>query len=59
MHVPSLTVDLIETLKELYPESYEIDPKIVGTPDYWMVAGVIDLIRKLETHTKPITFKEV
>lgn len=59
MHVPSLTIEFLEELKRLYPDLYEVDPKIVGTPDYWMYAGVIDLIRKIETHTKPTTFKEV
>lgn len=59
MKVPPYTVDLIVQLKEMYKDSYEIDPKIVGTPEYWMHAGVIDLIRKLETNITHNSMKEV
>ena len=59
MNVPSLTIDLIDQLKELYPDRLDTDPKNVGTPQYWMDAGIVDLIRRLEHNTKPTTFKEV
>jgi len=48
MKVPSTTILLLTLLEDLYPDTMELDPTCVGTPDYWKKAGVIELIQKLK-----------
>ena len=46
MEVPSKTVDFIKYLEKLYPDKYDVLPETVGTQEYWMRAGIIELIRR-------------
>lgn len=48
MIIPAKTVDLLKVLKEAYKDEMETDPKLVGTPDYFKKAGVIELIKTIE-----------
>ena len=48
MDVPSSTIDLINLLKEKYPDELNTNPKIVGTPEYWKTVGVVQLLRELQ-----------
>lgn len=47
MDVPSNTIDLIRLLTSRYEDKAEVDPTIVGTPEYWKKIGVIELLREL------------
>lgn len=49
LRLPSNTIDLIKYLEDLYPDIYELDPTLVGTPEYWKKAGVIELIQMLNS----------
>ena len=46
---PSNTVDLIKYLEDIYTDLFELDPAMVGTPEYWKKAGVIELIQLLKS----------
>jgi hypothetical protein len=46
--IPASTEGLLEYLKEIYSDVMELDPTMVGTPEYWKKAGVIELIQKIE-----------
>lgn len=46
--VPSSTIELLNILKEKYPDKYVIEDEEVGTPSYWKKAGVVELLRELE-----------
>lgn len=59
MTVPSTTLDFINQLKQTYPDKAETEPKDVGTPEYWMKMGVIDLIRKVESSITTETLRQV
>jgi hypothetical protein len=48
MDVPSSTIELINLLKTQYPDKAEVDPSVVGTPEYWKSMGVVELLRDLE-----------
>ena len=50
MDVPSSTIDLLTLLKTKYEDKAETDPDIVGTPQYWMKVGVIQLLRELDSY---------
>lgn len=47
MIVPTYSTDLISKLKEIYPDTYQVE--YVSFKDYWKMAGVIELIRLLES----------
>jgi hypothetical protein len=47
MKVPSSTIDLIKVLKEKYEDKLVVDAEVVGTPEYWKNAGVVELLREL------------
>lgn len=49
MDVPMYTIDLLKELERLYPDVMELDEDVVGTPQYWKEAGVIELLRMLKT----------
>jgi len=48
MKIPSTTIDLVRLLEELYPDVMELDPTIVGTPEYWKKVGIVELIQKIK-----------
>ena len=48
MDIPSSTIELLNILKEHYPDKAVTDPKLVGTPEYWKHMGVVELIRDIE-----------
>jgi hypothetical protein len=48
MKIPEKTKDFIEELEKIYKDKYETDENIVGTPEYWKKAGVIELIRQVK-----------
>ena len=48
MDVPSNTIDLIKVLSDKYEDKMELDTDIVGTPEYWMKAGVVKLLNDLK-----------
>jgi hypothetical protein len=58
-NIPSLTIDLIRELKREYIDTMEIEEDIVGKPEYWKKAGVIELIRRLEAQARSIELKEI
>ena len=49
LRLPSNTIDLIKHLEEMYDDVFELDPTMVGTPEYWKKAGVIELIQLLKS----------
>ena len=46
--IPSHTIDLIKWIEEIYPDVFELDENIVGTPLYYKKAGVVELVQKLK-----------
>jgi hypothetical protein len=47
MDVPSSTIELLEVLKNKYPDLACTDPDEVGTPAYWKAMGIVELVREL------------
>ena len=47
MDVPIATVDFINMLKIKYEDKAEVDPTVVGTPEYWKKIGVVELLREV------------
>lgn len=45
--IPLLTVDFVKLLELNYPNEYEFNADVVGTPEYWKKAGILELIGKL------------
>ena len=48
MDIPSSTIDFIRQLQLKYSDELMLDEKIVGTPEYWKKAGVVELLRELQ-----------
>lgn len=48
--IPIYTKDLIRVLKEIYPDTFIVEEEEVNTPQYWKKAGIIELIRLLDTN---------
>lgn len=59
MTVPSSTIDFIKELERLYPDTMELDPSYLGTPDYWKKAGIVELIQKIKVKSTNKDLKEI
>jgi len=47
MDVPNSTIELLNLLKNKYPDVAWTEVDKVGSPEYWKSMGVIELIREL------------
>ncbi|MCI4436677.1 MAG: hypothetical protein JHC33_07720 [Ignisphaera sp.] len=47
MDIPGNSTALLSALEKIYPDTFETDPTMVGTPEYWKRAGVIELLKMI------------